>query len=123
MLTDERFAHRDNVLCPLGSGHGMAYMNAFSPHAQTLLRRNIEPGYLIEVGPDDALARVCSAVEVDRALVMHSVSRSLRERLHDAGYRVFCTELDEFAKAGGAAKNLTLRLDDGPAEALQAATA
>jgi N-dimethylarginine dimethylaminohydrolase len=123
MLTDERFAHLDNVLCPLGSGHVLAYMNAFSPHAQSLLRRNIEPGYLIEINAEDALARVCSAVEVDRALVMQSVSRSLRERLHGAGYRVFCTELDEFARAGGAAKNLTLRLDDGPAVMLQAATA
>lgn len=123
LLTDERFLHLDNVLCPLASGHVMAYMNAFSAHAQTLLRRAIEPGYLIEIGAEDALGRACSAVEVDGALVMQAVSRGLRAKLHDAGYRVFCTELDQFIRAGGSAKNLTLRLDDGPAVMLQAVSA
>ena len=115
LLVDERFFHLDTALCPLGSGHVLAYMDAFSPHAQTLLRRAIEPGYLIEVDLEDALALACNAVEVDDALVMHTASRRLRERLHDAGYRVFCTDLDEFIRAGGSAKCLTLRLDDGPA--------
>jgi len=124
LLVDERFFHLDTALCPLASGHVLAYMDAFSPHAQTLLRRAVEPGYLIEVGMDDALALACNAVEVGTdALVLHSASRSLRERLHDAGYRVFCTELDEFIRAGGSAKNLTLRLDDGPAVAMHAVSA
>jgi N-dimethylarginine dimethylaminohydrolase len=123
LLVDERFYHLDTALCPLGSGHVMVYFDAFSPHAQTLLRRAIDPDYLIEVGMDDALALACNAVEVGDALVMHSASRPLRERLHDAGYRVFTTELDEFIRAGGSAKCLTLRLDDGPAVALQAVSA
>ena len=54
---------------------------------------------------------------------MHDCSRRLRERLNAIGYRVFCTELDEFIKAGGSAKSLTLRLDDGPAAGIAAATA
>jgi N-dimethylarginine dimethylaminohydrolase len=107
----------DTALCPLGSAHVLAYLAAFAPHAQTLLRRAIEPEYLIEVGVEDALALACNAVEVGDALVLHSASRRLRERLNDAGYRVFCTELDEFIRAGGSAKKLTLRLDDGPAGA------
>jgi N-dimethylarginine dimethylaminohydrolase len=98
-------------------------MDAFSPHAQTMLRRAIEPGYLIEVSVDDALRFACNAVEVRDAIVMHDCSRALRERLHEIGYRVFCTDLSEFHKAGGSAKCLTLRLDDGPAVALAAATA
>ena len=48
------------------------------------------------------------------------MSRVLRERINDAGYRVFCTDLGEFVAIGGSAKNLILRLDDGPAGALQA---
>ena len=117
-LIDERFFHLDTALCPLGSGHVLAYLAAFAAHAQTLLRRAIEPEYLIEVGMDDALALACNAVEVGDALVLHSASRRLRERLNDAGYRVFCTELDEFIRAGGSAKKLTLRLDDGPVGAV-----
>jgi len=124
LLVDERFYHLDTALCPLSRGHVMAYMDAFSPHAQTMLRRAVEPGYLIEVSVDDALRFACNAVEIGDAVVMHDCSRRLRERLHDAGYRVFRTELTEFHKAGGSAKCLTLRLDDGPASVgLAAATA
>ena len=124
LLVDERFYHLDTALCPLSGGHVLAYMDAFSPHAQTLLRRAVEPGYLIEVSVDDALRFACNAVEIgDDAVLMHDCTRRLRERLHDAGYRVFRTDLSEFLKAGGSAKCLTLRLDDGPAPAAAAATA
>jgi N-dimethylarginine dimethylaminohydrolase len=114
LLVDERFYHLDTCLCPLGSGHVMAFMDAFSPHAQRLLRRSIEPEYLIEVALEDALAFACNAVELGDGIVLHSASVRLRERLNAAGYRVFATELDEFHKAGGSAKCLTLKLEDGP---------
>ena len=114
LLVDERFYHLDTALCPLASGHVIAYMDAFSPQAQVLLRRSIEPDYLIEVSADDALAFACNAVELGDSVVMHDASRQLRDRLRDAGYRTFCTELSEFHRAGGSAKCLTLKLDDGP---------
>jgi N-dimethylarginine dimethylaminohydrolase len=101
----------------------MAYMDAFSPHAQTLLRRAIEPGWLIEVSVDDALHLACNAVEIGDAVIVHECTRRLRERLHDAGYSVCRTDLSEFHAAGGGAKCLTLRLDDGPAVMTAAATA
>jgi N-dimethylarginine dimethylaminohydrolase len=123
LLVDERFYHLDTALCPLSTGHVLAYMDAFSPHAQTMLRRAIEPGYLIEVSVDDALRFACNAVEIGDAIVMHDASRRLREQLHAIGYRVFRTDLGEFLKAGGSAKCLTLRLDDGPAVGIAAATA
>jgi len=115
LLVDERFYHLDTCLCPLASGHVMAFMDAFSPHAQKLIRRSVEPQYLIEIGPEDALAFACNAVEIDDAIVLHAASARLQARLNDAGYRVFATELSEFHKAGGSAKCLTLRLEDGPA--------
>ena len=123
LLADERFYHLDTALCPLSTGHVLAYMDAFSPHAQTLLRRAIEPGYLIEMTVDDALRFACNAVEIGDAVIMDDCSRRLRDHLHDAGYRVFRTELSDFHKAGGSAKCLTLRLDDGPAIGIAAATA
>ena len=123
LLVDERFYHLDTALCPLASGHVMVYLDAFSPHAQQLIRRAIEPEYLIEVGVDDALRMACNAVEIGDAVVMHECSLRLRSRLNAAGYGVFCTDLSEFHKAGGSAKCLTLRLDDGPAVALAAASA
>jgi N-dimethylarginine dimethylaminohydrolase len=121
LLVDERFFHLQLALNPLASGHVMAYMDAFSPHAQTLLRRAVEPEYLIELSTDDALSFAANAVEIGDAIVMHACSSSLRARLNAAGYRVFCTDLSEFHKAGGSAKSLTLKLDDGPAASAVAA--
>jgi len=123
MLVDERLSHLEGALLPLASGHVLAYMDAFSPHAQTMLRRTIEPGYLIEVSVDDALRLACSAVEIGDALVMHDASRRLRDTLHAIGYRVFRTDLGEFVRTGGSARSLTLRLDDGPPATAAAATA
>jgi N-dimethylarginine dimethylaminohydrolase len=123
LLADERFFHLDLALCPLSSGHVMVHMDAFSPHAQQMLRRAIEPDFLIEVSVDDALSLACNALEIGDAVIMHDCSTRLRERLHDAGYRVFRTDLSEFLKSGGSAKCLTLRLDDGPAVGVAAATA
>jgi N-dimethylarginine dimethylaminohydrolase len=118
MLADERFVHLDMALCPLTSGDVLVYMGAFSPHAQRLLRRTIDPSHLIELNIDDALGFACNAVEVGgNSLVMHRAGRGLRKRLSDIGYRVFCTDLDEFVQAGGSAKSLTLRLDDPSASA------
>jgi N-dimethylarginine dimethylaminohydrolase len=121
LLVDERFYHLDTALCPLSSGHVLAFMGAFSTHSQKLLRRTIEPEYLIEISIDDALDFACNAVELDDAVVLHHASQRLRERLNDAGYRVFATDLSDFHKAGGSAKCMTLRLNDGPACAEAAA--
>jgi N-dimethylarginine dimethylaminohydrolase len=123
MLIDARFPHLERVLCPLGSGHVLACLEALSPHAQQLLRRAIEPELLIPVAVDDALQFACAALELGDALLMHDCSQRLRERLQAAGYRIFRTDLDAFHGRGGSAKSLTLRLDDGPAVGVAAATA
>lgn len=119
-LVDERFYHLDTCLCPLTSGHIMAFMGALSPSAQKRLRRTVEHEFLIEVSLEDALAFACNAVDLGDALILHSASRPLRERLGAAGYRVFSTNLSDFHKAGGSAKCLTLKLDDGPAQSIAA---
>jgi N-dimethylarginine dimethylaminohydrolase len=121
LLVDERFYHLDTALCPLGSGHVIAYMEAFSPHAQCLLRRTIEPEFLIELSLEDALGFACNAVDIGDAVILHDATAQLRRRLNVAGYRVFATDLGEFHKAGGSAKCLTLKLEDGPACASVAA--
>ncbi len=120
-LVDDRFYHLDTCLCPLGSGHVMVHMGAFSPHAQKLLRRTIEPDLLIEVSLEDAAAFACNSVEIGETLVMHGASSRLRSELKAAGYDVLTTDLSDFQKAGGSAKCLTLKLEDGPVAAEAAA--
>lgn len=112
-LVDARFYHLDTCLCPLASGHVLAFMDAFSHKSQALLRRTLGE-YLIEVDETDALAFACNAVETDDAIVLHAASAPLRHRLEREGYRVVETDLSDFHKAGGSAKCLTLKLDDGP---------
>ncbi len=113
-LVDPRFYHLDTALCPLGSGHVMAYLPAFSPKSQALLRATVGNEHLIEVSESDALAFACNAVEAGDAIVLHRVTGALRDRLQHAGYRVFETDLSDFHRAGGSSKCLTLKLDDGP---------
>jgi N-dimethylarginine dimethylaminohydrolase len=100
LLVDERFYHLDTCL---------------------VLRRAIEPEYLIEVSAADALDFACNAVEIGDAIVLHAASARLRDRLHAAGYRIFSTDLSDFHKAGGSAKCLTLKLEDGPSQGIAAA--
>jgi N-dimethylarginine dimethylaminohydrolase len=114
-LADARFPHLDTVLAPLRSGHVLAYMPGFVPHAQRLLRRIVEPEYLVEISAADAVELACNAVELGDAIFVHAASRALRERLHSAGYSVFSSDLGEFVRHGAGAKRLTLKLDDGPA--------
>jgi N-dimethylarginine dimethylaminohydrolase len=51
-------------------------------------------------------------VDLDQHLLLNRASPELCAALAKIGYRVVQTALDEFLKAGGAAKCLTLRLDE-----------
>jgi N-dimethylarginine dimethylaminohydrolase len=114
LLADPRFTHLDMALCPLPGGHVMAHLDAFSQYGQRVLRRTLGAEYLIDVSLEDALMLACNAVEVGETIVAHNLSPRLRARLRDAGYRLYATDLDEFVAAGGSAKSLTLKLEDGP---------
>jgi N-dimethylarginine dimethylaminohydrolase len=116
-VIDETFRHLNSVLCPLGSGHVLFYPDAFSSQSQRLIRTSIDADALIELSPEDAFAFASSPIEIDDALVVGDISRQLSSRLRFAGYRVFSTDLSEFAMGGAVPRALALRLDDGPASA------
>ena len=108
-LTDRRFYHIDTCFCPLGEDVAMYYPPAFDQYARKVLQADI--GELIEVGEHDALHFGCNAVVVGREVVLNAPCTELGRVLRDRGYRVHFVDLSEFLKAGGAAKCLTLRLD------------
>ncbi|MGR3279379.1 TIGR00300 family protein, partial [Acaryochloris marina NIES-2412] len=66
----------------------------------------------IPVSEVDAVNFACNAVNIDRVLVMHSASASLKQILEDRYFTVLATPLTEFLKAGGAAKCLSLRVTE-----------
>jgi N-dimethylarginine dimethylaminohydrolase len=108
-LVDQYYYHLDTCFCPLSDTEALYFPPAFDEYAQRSLVEHI-PG-LIEVAPDEATRFACNAVVVGRHVVINTGCPKLETELHDRGYIPHSTELDEFIKAGGSAKCLTLRLD------------
>jgi len=111
-LTDPRYYHLDTCFCPLEGGHTLYYPPAFAPESRKTIEEHIPVAKRIIVEEDDAVAFACNAVNVGDAVVLNSAGDRLRGQLEDRGFRVFSTGLREFMAAGGAAKCLTLRLDE-----------
>lgn len=111
-LVDERFYHLDTCLCPLGDGTLLYYPPAFDFHSNRLIEARVSPEKRLAVGEADALAFACNAVNAGEVVILNQASAALRQRLEARGYTVVETPLTEFLKAGGAAKCLTLRLDE-----------
>jgi N-dimethylarginine dimethylaminohydrolase len=66
---------------------------------------------LIAVNEQEAHRFGCNAVVVGKTVVHNSGCEKMSADLKAWGYESIAVELDEFLKAGGSAKCLTLRLD------------
>jgi N-dimethylarginine dimethylaminohydrolase len=108
-LVNTRFYHLDTCFCPLAPGVALYYPDAFDPYAQRVLHTHIST--LIPVTDEEAHRFGCNAVVVGKTVVHNSRCPRLAEELAKHGYESVEVELDEFLKAGGSAKCLTLRLD------------
>jgi N-dimethylarginine dimethylaminohydrolase len=111
-LMDERFYHLDTCFCPLSDGTLLYYPPAFDFYSNRLIETRVPAAKRLVVGETDALAFACNAVNVGRSVILNQASDALRQQLESRGYSVLETPLTEFLKAGGAAKCLTLRLDE-----------
>jgi lysine-ketoglutarate reductase/saccharopine dehydrogenase-like protein (TIGR00300 family) len=111
-LMDERFYHLDTCFCPLSDGTLLYYPPAFDFYSNRLIETRVPAAKRLVVGEADALAFACNAVNVGRSVILNQASAGLRQQLQTRGYDVVETPLSEFLKAGGAAKCLTLRLDE-----------
>jgi N-dimethylarginine dimethylaminohydrolase len=120
-LIDAHYYHLDTCFCPLAPGEALWYPPAFDSYGQASVRAHID--HLIEVHPDEAARFACNAVVIGRDVVLNTGCPRLEEDLARAGYRPHTTPLDEFIKAGGSAKCLTLRLDGEDAAEWPARTA
>lgn len=107
-LVDARFYHLDTCFCPLTPKLALIYSGAFSPEDVEKLGREIE---LIRVPESDALQFVCNAVVLGTNVVVPAGCQETYNLLSQRGYTSYPVELSEFIKAGGAAKCLSLRLD------------
>ena len=108
-LVNPRFYHLDTCFCPLAPGEAIYFPGAFDSYGLKVLSTHVEK--LIPVVDVEAFRFGCNAVVVGRTVVHNSGCPQLAASLQAAGYRSIEVELDEFLKAGGSAKCLTLRLD------------
>jgi len=108
-LVDEFYYHLDTCFCPLSQTEAIYYPDAFDDYARTALIEQVPT--LVAVHPDEAARFGCNAVVMGRHVVVNTGCPQLEADLRSRGYTTHCTELDEFIKAGGSAKCLTLRID------------
>ena len=110
-LVDARFYHLDTCFAALPNGRVVYYPAAFDQRSRRLVESLAPPHKRIEIGDEDALNFACNAVRLGNRWISHYASDALRRRLEEWGFEVTTTPLGEFIKAGGAAKCLTLMLD------------
>ncbi len=107
-LVDTRFYHLDTCFCPLDPQTAIYFPPAFDDYARRALQQIPK---LIPINEAEAIRFGCNAVVVGRHVVTNTGCPELADSLRAAGFEPHETPLDEFLKAGGSAKCLTLRLD------------
>jgi N-dimethylarginine dimethylaminohydrolase len=112
-LCDPRFYHLDTCFCPLEGGHLMYYPEAFDQPSQAAIESRVAPEKLLAVSEEDAVEFTCNAVNIGRRVILNHVGEGAKEWLAERGFDVVETKMYEFMKAGGAAKCLSLRLNEG----------
>ncbi|PZO23195.1 MAG: TIGR00300 family protein [Leptolyngbya foveolarum] len=121
-LVDNRFYHLDTCFCPLKDGYLMYYPPAFDDYSNRLIEMRVPEDKRIVIEEVDAINFACNTVNVDRVVVMNKASEALTKALGDRGFKVVETPLTEFLKAGGAAKCLTLKVNEARQATPQSST-
>ncbi len=106
-LLSAHFYHLDTCFCPLSGGELLYYPSAFDSYAQTTIANRVEEERRLVVPERFA----CNAVCVGKHVVLPDKCTETMAMLKDRGYIPHPVELDQFLKAGGSAKCLTLALD------------
>jgi N-dimethylarginine dimethylaminohydrolase len=114
-LINPHFYHLDTCFCPLAPGEAIYYPAAFDAYGRKVIQTHIPR--LLAVGDGDAKRFGCNAVVVGKTAIVNAGCDQLLGDLQTWGYQTRALELDEFLKAGGSAKCLTLRLDGEEAAA------
>lgn len=108
-LIDDRYYHLDTCFCPLTATEAIYFPPAFDDYARQALVEHVP--LLVPVASTEAARFACNAVVVGRQVVLNTGCPELEATLGRMGFTPHPTPLEEFIKAGGSAKCLTLRLD------------
>jgi len=113
-LIDPRFYHLDTCFAPLEDGGLLYFPPAFDAPSLARIHAFYPPAARIAVSESDATTFACNAINVGNTIVLNRISPDLEATLRARGFDVLQLPLDEFLKAGGAAKCLAMRLNPTP---------
>jgi arginine dihydrolase len=108
-LVDPRLYHLDLTFCPLDERRAMIAPLGWDTYGIRVLESLVPEPLVLD--DDEALAFCANSVVVGSTIVMPSCPPRVGRRLESWGYDVVESRVDEFLKAGGGCRCLTLALD------------
>jgi N-dimethylarginine dimethylaminohydrolase len=108
-LVDERLYHVDITFCPLSDRHALCAPLGWDRYGRQVVEALVpEPLWLTD---EEALSFCANSVVVGTTVVMPTTPVRVGRQLEAWGFDVVTCEVDEFLKAGGGCRCLTLSLD------------
>ncbi|MGH9225551.1 MAG: dimethylarginine dimethylaminohydrolase family protein [Acidimicrobiales bacterium] len=108
-LADDRFYHLDLTFCPLDERRAMVAPGAWDTYGRKVVEALVpEP---LTLDADETAAFCANSVVVGSTVVMPTCPLRIGRQLEGWGFDVVEVAVDEFQKAGGACRCLTLALD------------
>jgi N-dimethylarginine dimethylaminohydrolase len=108
-LTDPRLYHLDLTFCPLDDRRAIVAPTGWDAYGRKVVEALVPDPLVLEA--EEALAFSANSVVVGTAVIMPSCSARLGRRLEGWGFDVVVSPVEEFLKAGGGCRCLTLALD------------
>ncbi len=108
-LVDDRLYHLDLTFCPLDDRRAIVAPHAWDRYGQRVVEALVPEPLVLE--DDEMLAFCANSVVVGRTVVMPACPPRIGRQLEAWGFDVEVVGVDEFLKAGGGCRCLTLALD------------
>ena len=108
-LVHVRLYHLDLTFCPLDDRRAMVAPRAWDAYGCKVVEALVPEPLVLE--DDEMLAFCANSVVVDTTVVMPACPPRVGRQLEGWGFDVEVVEVDEFLKAGGGCRCLTLALD------------
>jgi N-dimethylarginine dimethylaminohydrolase len=108
-LVDPRLYHLDLTFCPLDDRRAIVAPSGWDAYGRRVVEALVPEPLVLE--PEEALAFCANSVVVGTTVVMPAVPVRVGRELEARGFTPVEARVDEFLKAGGGCRCLTLALD------------
>jgi N-dimethylarginine dimethylaminohydrolase len=108
-LVDPRLYHVDLTFCPLDARRAIVAPLGWDAYGRKVVEALVEEPLVLS--DEEALSFCANSVVVGDTIVMPAVPPRVGRQLEDWGFTVVGCQVDEFLKAGGGCRCLTLALD------------